>query len=306
MLSSWRAYVPEVAIEAVSLRPGTERFNVQSGLDELYRFSLIERIISDKDQASFVGVPLAATIFGRRELEVSPFKFSVERDRKLLMEFGVGKRGYAHHGVFPRIEILFRSVSERVGGNSKELDKALPILEFLARQFPKAYLLLVDLILKFNNDKKSKEKAKEYVRQYLKSAETPEQRNAWKKLARLCASSNDARGGGIHALCEVALLESSKQEDLGEIANTFNYRIRELKDQRNEEAWSGEVHELLGRVIEVLELQLPRLSATNCSRLAWLHLNTGNSNRARDVVRIGVEREPDNEYCKSLLLNLEN
>ncbi len=113
-------------------------------------------------------------------------------------------------------------------------------------------------------------------------------------------------GGGIHALCEVALLESSKQEDLGEIANTFNYRIRELKDQRNEEAWSGEVHELLGRVIEVLELQLLRLSATNCSRLAWLHLNTGNSNRARDVVRIGVEREPDNEYCKSLLLNLEN
>ncbi len=180
----------------MSLRPGTERFNVQSGLDELYRFSLIERIISDKDQASFVCVPLAATIFGRRELEVSPFKFPVERDRKLLMEFGVGKRGYAHHGVFPRIEILFRSVSERVGGNSKELDKALPILEFLARQFPKAYLLLVDLILKFNNDKKSKEKAKEYVRQYLKSAETPEQRNAWKKLARLCASSNDARGGG--------------------------------------------------------------------------------------------------------------
>lgn len=305
LLSSWRAYVPEVAVEAVSLRPGTERFNVQSGLDELYRFSLIERVISDKDQASFVGVPLAATIFGQRELEVSPFKVSVEEDRKLLMEFGVGKRGYAHHGVFPRIENLFRSVSKRVSANSTELDKALPILEFLARQFPQAYLLLVDLILKFNSDKQSKEKAKKYVRQFLKTAETPEKRDAWKKLAKLCASSNDARGE-IHALCEVALLESSKQEDLGEIANTLNYRIRELKDQRNEDAWSGEVQELLGRVIQVLELQLPRLSATNCSRLAWLHLNTGNSDRARDVVRIGVEREPDNEYCNGLLFKLEN
>ena len=36
----------------------------------------------------------------------------------------------------------------------------------------------------------------------------------------------------------------------------------------------------------------------NCSRLAWLYLNIGNSQRALDVVKVGVERDPANEHCQ--------
>ena len=290
LLCSWRVFVPEVAVEAVSLRPGTERFDVQSALDELFRYSLVERVKSDKDQASFVGVPLAATIFGQRELEVSPYKISVQEDRKLLMEFGAGKRENAHQGVFPRIENLFRSVADLASDSPTALEEVRPILEYLARQFPKAYLLLVELNLEVSNDKQSIEEAKKYIRQYLQTAKTPEKRSAWKKLAKLCKLSNDARGE-IHALCEAALLQSSNQDELGDLANSLNYRIRDLKYHENEDAWSGDVQELLGQVIEAMERLLPELSATNCSRLAWLHLNTGNQNRAHDVSRIGTERD---------------
>ena len=38
LLSSWRVFIPEVAVEAVSLRPNTERFDVKKALEELRRF----------------------------------------------------------------------------------------------------------------------------------------------------------------------------------------------------------------------------------------------------------------------------
>ena len=129
LLCSWRVFVPEVAVEAVSLRPGTERFDVARASEELVRFSLVESTTSADDGERFVGVPLAAAVYGQRELEISPFKIAVEEDRKILMEFGAGKREDSHRGVYPRIENLVRTVARRVSNNPLELTKALPILE---------------------------------------------------------------------------------------------------------------------------------------------------------------------------------
>ena len=53
------------------------------------------------------------------------------------------------------------------------------------------------------------------------------------------------------------------------------------------------------KVIKEMERKLDRLSATDCSRLAWLHLNVGNSDRAMDVARVGITKDPTNDYCKS-------
>ena len=65
------------------------------------------------------------------------------------------------------------------------------------------------------------------------------------------------------------------------------------------------VKELLGRVIEKMESHRNELSATNCSRLAWLYLNVGNTERALDTARTGIEREPTNEYCQKLISRFE-
>ena len=63
------------------------------------------------------------------------------------------------------------------------------------------------------------------------------------------------------------------QENLGSFANRLNNRIRDLKGRSIADAWSGEIRELLERVIREMEKHLQNLSATNCSRLAWLYLN---------------------------------
>ena len=148
LLCSWRVSVPEVGVEAVLLRLDTTRFDVVSALEELDRYSLVERVFDD-DGEGFVSVPLAAAEYGKRKLEVSQFKVAIEQDLKLLREFGVGRRGShndAKYGVFPRIENLVRAIAKRASENAEVLKKELPVLEFLASRVPKAYLRLAQLV----------------------------------------------------------------------------------------------------------------------------------------------------------------
>ena len=303
LLCSWRVFVPEVAVEAVSLRPGTERFDVTEALQELHRFSLVDQIFSEEQEEkeeAFVGVPLAAAMYGRSKLEVSPLKVEVEEDRKLLMEFGAGKKEAVWRGVLPRIENLIRAVAARASTSPTTLEETRPVLEYLAARVPRAYLRLSDLALEVGDP----DRAKQYLRSYLESAPAPERLKEWMKLANLCQSSQDPVGE-IHALSEVALLVASDQEELGSLANRLNNRIRDLKGHSIEDAWSEKVRGLLNRVIGTMERHLRKLSATNCSRLAWLYLNVGNPGRALDVAKIGVEREPTDEHCQNLIRKLD-
>ena len=305
LLCSWkRAFVPEVAVEAVSLRPGTERFDVAEALQELYRFSLADKVFSKvegEEEEAFVYVPLTAAIYGRSRLKVSPFRVEIEEDRKHLMEFGVGRREDADQGIRPRIDNLFRAVARQVSIDPTALTERLPVLESLAARAPRAYLRLADLVWDQAGDS---ERAKEYLRRYLASAPPPEQQSAWLRLAELCQSSQDP-AGEVHALSEAALLVASDQEALSDLANRLNNRINSLKSRSFEDDWPGRVQGFLGQVIGPMERHFNQLSATDCSRLAWLHLNAGNQERALDVARLGLERDPTNRHCKNLVQKLE-
>jgi hypothetical protein len=300
LLCSWRVVVPALAVEAVSLRPGNERFNVAGALDELKRFSLVEEIAPSTDSERFVGVPLAAAAYGRRKLEVSPFKVAVEEDRKLLMEFGAGKREDAKHGVLPRIDRLVRNVASRASDDPATLERYLPILEYVASRVPRAYLRMAELVIETQGMQRGAEQAKTYLRRFLETAQTHEKLHAWLRLADLCRSTNDAVGE-VHALSEAALLPTIAAAEIGSLANQINNRIRDLKGRRIEDAWSPEVRSLIDRVAIAMERHIDELSATDCSRLAWLYLNIGREDRAREIARIGLERDPNNKHCSNLI-----
>ena len=303
LLCSWRVYVPEVAVEAILLRPGNERFDVAGALEELVRFSLVEEVGSAADGMRFVGVPLAATMYGRRKLEASPFKAAGEEDRRLLIEFGAGKREDVHRGVFPRIDSLVRAIAVRVSAGTATLEDSLPVLEYLSSRVPRAYLRLADLVLETDDSERAAERAKTYLRSFIETADPHEKQDVWLRLADLCRSTGDSVGE-VHALSEAALLPTANPEDVGDIANRLNNRIRELKGRRIEDAWSAEVRVLLGRVVAAMDKRISDLSATSCSRLAWLYLNVGNEDRAREVAGIGSRRDPNNEHCQNLLKRL--
>jgi hypothetical protein len=304
LLCSWRVFVPAIAVEAVSLRPGNERFDAVAALDELRRFSLVEEVVSNSEEESFVGVPLAASSYGRRKLEVSPFKVAVQEDLKLLMEFGAGKREDAYRGVLPRIDRLVRTVAVKASENPETLEDFVPILEYLASKVSIAYLRLADLVLEVDGSEHGIERAKAYLRRFLETADIQGKMEVWLKLADLCHSSNDVMGE-VHALGEAALMPIATMETFGIVSKRINNRIRELKDRGVEESWSQEVRQLIERVAESMRRYIDTLSATDCSRLAWLYLNIGQGDRARDIVRIGIERDPTNEHCQKLARRLD-
>lgn len=303
LLCSWRVYLPAVAVEAVSLRPGNERFDVAAALDELKRFSLVEEIAPKTDSERFVGVPLTAAAYGRRKLQVSPYKVAVEEDRKLLMEFGAGKREDAQRGVLPRIHRLIQAVARRASEDPEVLESFMPVLEYVASRVPQTYSRLAELVVEVRGLKRGAEEAKKYLRRFLETAQVHEKFDAWIQLANLCRSTNDVLGE-VHALSEAALLPTTNAATLGSLANQINNRIRNLKGQKIEHAWSPEVRSLIERVATAMYGHLTELSATDCSRLAWLYLNVQNEDSAREVAKFGLSREPDNEHCLNLVARL--
>ena len=130
-----------------------------------------------------------------------------------------------------------------------------------------------------------------------------EKETAWVRLADLCHSTDDAVGE-VHALAEAALLPMVRPEDIGAFANRINNRICDLRGRRVDDAWSPEIRLLIERVAAAMEKHIRKLSATDCSRLAWLYLNTGNDARARDIAETGIQRDQGNEHCQNLIRRL--
>lgn len=296
LLSSWRVSVPEIAIEAVLLRPDNERIEVTRAIEELSRFSFIDRIDSEEEHLALVYVPLAAALYGRRKLDVSPLKQSVEEDRRLLIEFGPGRGRAGGQQVLSRIENQFQQVRD----DPEKYEERRPMLEYLGMRLPKAYLMLADVAMDIGESEH--ERAKDYVRRFLEGV-TEDRLKGWEKLAGICRLTKD-HVGELQALGEAAQVATIEEWKLGQIGNRMNHRIDQLR-RDSVDMQSLEVRRTVEGVIRVMERRLQELSATNCSRLAWLYLNVGNEDRARDVACLGIDRDSENEHCLRLVRRLD-
>ena len=299
LLSSWTVRIPEIAVEAVALRPGNERFPVREALDELRRFSLTDQVkVEDGTELYFVGVPLVAAVYGRRKLEVSPFRIGVERDRALLMEFGAGSHASVRRGVLPRIERFVEHVAREASNDASVLEDRLPILEHLALSVPSVYWLLSELVLEVGGEGVG-DRAKEYTRRYLENCDVRDKKRGWRRLADLSSASDDAMGE-IHALVQLALEPRASVEEVGEAANQINFVISRMRAKGVWKSHLADVCAMVREVITVMERRRRKLSATDCSRLGWLLVNVGDTQRAKEVADLGISVDPENEYCWNL------
>jgi hypothetical protein len=302
-LCNWRSVVPELAIEAVVLRSATERLNVRKALDELKRTSFVEELPSGQDSEFFVSVPFSAMAFGRRKLTASPMKAAVEADTHLLQAFGAARKEDVRHGVLPRVHRLLTKIAENVAQGNESLEDSQPMLEFIARRVPAAWIEIADLYAE-QDTTTGLERAKDCLRLYLEGPGTQEGVSwVWKKLATLCQRSHDDVGE-VHALVEMCQVPGIPLHVISNAANRINNINFRLKRKGLSVFDSDERRILARRVAQVMERQIEDLDATDCSRLAWLHLHLGNKRRARELAEIGRRISPSNEYCRSLLAEL--
>lgn len=299
-LCNWRSTVPQLAVEAVLLRTQNEHMNVQGAIDELHRSSFIEMRRSAEDDEVFISVPLVAAIFGARKLAVSPMKSAVEADTTLLRYFGAMQQTSINRGIAPRIERLFRQIAERIGRGTESLDDHLPMLEFLGRKYPPAWLLLARLYQE-TGGAQGIEKAKDAVLHYLESPTDESMcEEAWRALALLCHSTDDFTGE-IHALVEMCQLPGATFVAVSEAANRVNGILYALSQGGSQYVLDTDEKQILVRkLIRVMEDRIDEADADDCSRLAWLHLQVRNDGRAKELAEIGLVIDPNNIHCKRL------
>lgn len=296
-LSGWRSLVPQLAVEAVLLRHGDEGANPEAGIDELLRMSLIERSTAS-DGADVLGMPLSAALFGKRKLDVSPIRTVIEDDVRFLQDIGAMAESALGAGVGTRLESFFRKTARRINSQGLDFEKTRPVLEFLARGYPRAWLWLAELEQELG-DSDSLNRAAECVRRYLETR--PDRtlaRDAWRQLFGLYQESNDVVAG-CSAFLSVAEIETPPLEDTSAMANWLNNSMAQVQSMDVTRRAA-----LYRPLAQLMEQYVPDASATDLSRLAWLHLHCDDHRRALEVAQMGLKREPNNMYCRRLVERL--
>jgi hypothetical protein len=298
-LCNWKSLVPQLALEAVLLRPQNERMDTGSAIEELYQSSFVEFIEID-ETSKFINVPLVAFIFGHQKLEVSNLRHSIQLDTDLLQYFGATQTSGTQKGIHPRIRMLFSHVSTVINNDIDKYNEFQPILEYVCGEYPPAWLMLSDLCKEIG-DIGFFEKAKEYARRLIARKPKLElQREGWSKLAKLSEITSDS-SEEISALVGLCNLPDTSVDIVSNAINRVNLLLRSpsILD-------SSEKQIMLLDLIEVMESKYLEFDANDASRLSWLYLHVGNEIKAREWVNKGLTIDDTNIHCLNLDDRLNN
>jgi hypothetical protein len=299
-LSAWNSSVPRLALEAVLFRSTGERAEVEKGIDTLLQFSMAESHIAPADRQEFISLPLVASVFGKKKLNISPYGAAVQADAEVLQMLGPSRRSDIHLGLAKKLESFIANVSRRVDAG-ESFEGFAPILEMICRAYNPGWLLLARWHME-SRSTDGYEKAKEEVRRFLENDPNVEDAvDAWRMLGHACYQTGDALGE-VHAFIERAQFPSVSFHDVSNTANRLNELLRghDLgidKDQKRSFAL---------RLLSALEKRRVEATADDLSRMAWLAIHSGQEGKAREYVESGLKMEPGNFHCQNLLDRLSH
>ena len=303
-LASWRSMVPEIAVQAVMLRPANERIPVEAVIEELLQSSLVQSIQSESGDV-FLHVPLSTTLFAKRKLVASPWKALVESDAALLREFGASQRSSATRGVAPTIDRFFKNVARSISKGERSLEEVAPTLKYVCDQHEESWLLLADLYEE-EGGADTADEIKYCLQRYLEAASQSQPTGVswtWKRLADICRDSNDVNGE-LHAIGEMAILPGLEVNVLTSLAKRVNTRLAELPSDQKRDVSSDVKERSLQILADQLEVRVSKLDGMGCSRLAWLYVHLGKDGEARRVASHGLYLEGYDHHCAKLLERL--
>ena len=296
-LCSWKSVIPRLAIEAVMLKPDDELSNPDQAVEDLINSSLIETSISDADDEVFLHVPLIAAKFGQRKLEVSRFKVAIQADSELLQFFGAAQERDVKQGIRPRVHRLVRNIEERVSKQKNSLDEFLPVLEFVARKYHPTFLMIADLCEKLTQF----DRAEEMLARYLEFARSDiERQTGWRRRVRFYAAHGQF-DDEIFARLELVDVWGIEYDFISETANRFNNLMLNFSLQIKD----YEKRHIIDKLIDKLTERIDEASATDCSRLAWLHMHRNETEVALGIAYRGLNEDPSNEHCNNLIRRLQ-
>ncbi|WP_130469962.1 NB-ARC domain-containing protein [Candidatus Magnetaquicoccus inordinatus] len=290
-LCRWKSVIPLVALKAVLLRSNNERFDVDSAVDELDKMSFVEINSSETDNQIFIETPLSASLFGNKKLTSDYYCNIVEADFKLLLNFGSIQKHDIKRGLAPSILRLLKFLSSKMEKDNSLYEEYKEVLEFIAYNYPETWLWIADLHDESTSPEKTEKTCKALKSFVENSDDTSKKQKAWCRLALIYGKSND-RLHEIHAWSESA---NTSLMHISEAANNIN---KILHDNSEIEEDVKEV--IVLKVIDAHNQYLSDANGTHLSRLAWLYLNIGNTEKAIYYTREGLKRDSNNEHLIKL------
>lgn len=295
-LSAWNSPVPRLALEAVLYRSTEERHEVEKGIEALLQYSMAERYPAPSDKQEFIGLPLVASIFGKKKLNISPSKPAIRADVEILQMLGPSRRDDVHLGLAKRLESFIANISQRIE-KGESYESFAPVLEAICRAYNPGWLLLA----RWHMEKRTDEgysHAKDELQRFLENGPPPhEAAEAWRLLGHASYQTGDALGE-VHAFIERAQLSEVSFHDLSNTANRLNQFLREntlAPEQKRD---------LAGRLLSVLDARRHEASADDLPRMAWLALHVGQENLARSYVEDGLRMNPSNPHLNNIAQRL--
>jgi hypothetical protein len=293
-LSAWNSGVPRLALEAVLYRSTGERTEVEKGIDSLLQYSMAEFHITPIDNQEFISLPLVASVFGRKKLNVSPSRPAIQADVEILQMLGPVRRDDVNLALAKKLENFIGNISRRIdAGESYEAFS--PILESICRAYNPGWLL----IARWHMEQRTPDGygcAKEELRRFLENSPPGEEAaEAWRLLGHCCYQTDDSLGE-VHAFIERAQSIPVPFHDLSNTANRLNLLLRE----RGFEIDREQKKDLASRILSVLDQRKAEAEAGDLSRMAWLAIHLGQESVAIDYVRTGLTYDPDNHYLVRL------
>lgn len=292
-LASWNSSVPRIALEAVLHRTIPDRAEVERSIDLLLQYSLAEKITTVEGQES-LGLPLVASVFGKRKLNVCPIQAAIKADVELLQMFGPSARGDVHASLVKRIETFLGNVSHKLD-KGEPFSRYEPIVEMVCRNFNPGWLAVARWYME-EPTPDSLAKAKAVLRRFLEEDSSSDQAaEAWRSLAVCCFKTNDTMGE-IHAFIERSKIASVPFADLSNTANRLNIMLR----AHTIDVGVDEKRILASELLQALKRRRHEATADDFSRMTWLAIHVRDYVTASDFVRAGLVLEPDNPYLLKL------
>lgn len=296
-LSGWRSLVPQLAVEAVlRWRNSSEGGDPEEAIDELIRMSLVEDI---KNDTNFLEVPMTAAIFGKKKLEINQHRELIKKDIQFLQLMGASQRSGLGKGSFPLFQSLFRRIAMNISEKSISIEEIRPMLKSIARDYPRAWLLFADLEKEVSNGNDTWREAK-CIRNFLEQRpHGQEAQQACERLVVLYQQEGDVIGS-CSAFFRSAEISQPELDDISRMMNYVNGN-RDVISSMD----VGERRALLEPFVDLMELYIQSASATDLSRLAWLYIRLGETEKAFHISQQGLKIEPENEHCKRLVYRLK-
>jgi hypothetical protein len=283
-----------LALEAVLFRSTEERGEVEKGIESLLQYSMAEIHVAPADKQEFISLPLVASVFGKKKINISPSKASLLADVDFLQMLGTSRRDDLRLSLVKRLESLLGNISRRIETGSNYEDFA-PLLEAICRNYNPGWLLLARWHME-DRTRIGYNRAKQELRRFLENGPPAEEAaEAWLLLGHACYQTGDALEE-VHAFVERAQLSEVPFYDLSNTANNLNKIFRD----RGLPIDQAQKRDLASRMLAILNARRSEAGAVDLSRMAWLAIYSGQESTAREFVEIGLKIDPENIHIFNL------